>query len=43
MQALNKIAEFCPEALVQVSEDMTIDEKKLDSNTCEQIDRGFEQ
>lgn len=29
------IAEFCPEALVKVNEDLTIDVKKLDSNTCE--------
>jgi hypothetical protein len=29
------IAEFCPEALDKVGEDLTIEVKKLDSNTCE--------
>ena len=38
---MNMIAEYCPEALKLVDEDLEIDVSKLDSNLCDLIERGL--
>ena len=36
------IAEYCPEAIILLDDDLEIELNKLDANLCDLIERGLE-